>query len=72
MKKEFLKVSYSRMNVADIEAAVSMINHHAANGLMLEKNFTDLLSTLTNYLVAKIDQEPVGTCGIKIWLTRDI
>ena len=72
MQKEISKVIYRNAKLADIPQMLRIINGHASRGLMLEKNKSDLLPLIPNFLVAELNGKIIGTCGYKIWLTADI
>lgn len=57
--------------IADISTMLKIINQHAAENLMLEKNFAKLLELLPNFFVAELNSEIIGCCGFKIWLTQE-
>jgi len=57
--------------ISDIVAILIIINEHASQGLMLEKNFCEMLELLPNFFVAELSGKIIGVCGFKIWLTKE-
>lgn len=57
---------------SDIPAMLKIINAHAAQGLMLEKEYWELLGLLPNFFVVELLGEIIGVCGFKIWLTEEV